>query len=122
MAVTYSNDVKEDRMQAVGALLSAGGKIKIYTTGLGSLLSTHVLQASGESFTNGVWTMALVSATVTAGNTGTAAEATITDAADAVKISGLTVGTGSEDIVLDNTSINSGQDVTINSAVITHAA
>ena len=122
MAVTYSNDVKEDRMQAVGALLSAGGKIKIYTSGLGSLLSTHVLQVSGESFTNGVWTMALVSATVTAGNTGTAAEATITDSGDTAKITGLTVGTGSEDIVLDNTSINSGQDVTINSAVITHAA
>ena len=122
MAVTYSNAAKEDRMEAIGALVSTGGKLKIYTTGLGTLLSTHVLQTTGESFTNGVWTLDFVADTVAASGTGTADDAIITTSGDVTVISGLTVGTGSEDIVLDNDSITSGQNVTLTSATITHAA
>ena len=122
MAVTYSNAAKEDRMEAIGALVSTSGKLKIYTTGLGTLLSTHVLQTTGESFTNGVWTLDFVADTVAASGTGTADDAIITTSGDVTVISGLTVGTGSEDIVLDNDSITSGQNVTLTSATITHAA
>ncbi len=54
--------------------------------------------------------------------TTTAAAARIRDSNSTDIITGLTVGTSATDIILDNTSINTGQTVTINSATITHAA
>jgi hypothetical protein len=54
--------------------------------------------------------------------TGTAAAARIRTATGGTDVvTGLTVGTSGTDIVLDNLSINVGQQVTINSATITHA-
>jgi hypothetical protein len=55
-----------------------------------------------------------------ADGTGTAAAARIRTGADGDVVTGLTVGTGSEDIVLDSTSITTGQTVTISSATISH--
>jgi len=121
MAVTYSSAAKEDRMQAVGALVSNGGKLKMYTTSQGTLLSTNVLQTTAETFTNGVWTLDFVADTVTAVGDGTAVEATITTSGDVEVITGLTVGTAATDIILDNNVIATGQDVQLTSAVITHA-
>jgi predicted TIM-barrel enzyme len=52
--------------------------------------------------------------------TGTASKAEIRNNADAVIVSGLTVGTSATNIILNSTSITSGQNVAVTSGVITH--
>jgi hypothetical protein len=58
--------------------------------------------------------------TATATGTGTAAKAKITTSADADVVTGLTVGTGSENVVIDNASITTGQTVNATTGTITH--
>ena len=125
MSVTYSTATKTARMNAVKDQIDSGtgaGKLKIGTTGMASTLATITLDDPCGSVTNGVLTLSGFPKTVSASDIGTAAAATITDSADNVIISGLTVGTSGTDIILDSTSITSGQNVTINaSPTITHA-
>ena len=125
MAVTYAADVKTSRMQAVADQIDAGaaaGKLVIGTTGMASTLATLTLADPCGTVSGSVLTLDFdpdISATAAA--TGTAAEAKIVDSDDNDVITGLTVGTGSEDIVLDSTSITSGQTVTIATGTLTHA-
>jgi len=120
MAVTYATDVKNDRLDAVTTQIGATGVLEIYTTGLGTLLaSISLANPAAPAASGGVLTFTMPQSDTSADGTGTAAEAKITDGTNDV-ITGLTVGTGSEDIVLDNTSISTGQTVTISSATITH--
>ncbi len=88
---------------------------------MGTVLATFGLSATGGSIATGAWTLAFDAGTVAAGNTGTAAAAQIKTSGATADLTGLTVGTSGTDIVLDNTSINSGQNVTLTSAVISHA-
>ena len=121
MAVTYTAAMKNVRMDAT-MLLVANGTLEIGTTGMATVLATFGLDANGGVVTGAVWDLEPFDVNpVSAGDTGVAAEAQIKDSGTTVQISGLTVGTGSEDIVLDNTSINSGQDVELTAATITHA-
>lgn len=124
MAVTYSDACKEDRLQAVIALVDAGaspGKLKIRDSS-NTILVTFTLADPSGAATSGVLTFDVdpdIAATASA--TGTAANAIITDSADTTVISGLTVGTSGTDVIIDNTSITSGQTVTLTSGTITHA-
>jgi hypothetical protein len=122
MAVTYSTTVKNARMTAVSNECGSSGKLEICTAGYASILATINLNATAGTISGGVLTLSGFPKTVSAGNTGTAAIARIRTGANADVITGLTVGTSGSDINLDNTSINSGQNVTINSAAVTHAA
>jgi hypothetical protein len=125
MAVTYSTAVKDDRMNAVDDAINTGvgtAVLEIGTAGMGTVLATINLQnpAFGSS-SSGVITLQGVPLSDTSADAGgTAAEARIKDRDGANVITGLTVGTGSEDIVLDSTSISAGQQVTINSGTLTH--
>lgn len=126
MAVTYASDVKDSRMDAVKDQVDAGagaGKLEIGTAGMAAVLVTITLNdpcSAGSS--GGVLTLSGFPKTQAATAGGTAAAARIRDSDNNDVITGLTVGTGSEDIVLDNASIANGQDVTINaSPTITHA-
>lgn len=119
MAVTYATAVKTDRITATRDYF-ANGTLEILTAA-DALLATFGLSASGGSISTDTWTLAFDASTVTASGTGTASKAQIKDSLGNAHLTGLTVGTGSEDIVLDNTSINSGQDVTLSSATIQHA-
>lgn len=120
MAVTYTTAMKTDRMTATRDNL-ANGTVEILTSG-DALLATFGLSASGGTVATDTWTLAFDATTVTASGTGTAAKAQIKTSGGTANITGLTVGTGSEDIVIDNTSISSGQDVAISgSATIQHA-
>lgn len=125
MAVTYATAVKTARMQAVADQIDAGaspGKLKIYTSGGGSLLVTFTLTDPCGTVSGTTLTFDFdPDLSATAGNTGTAAEATITDSADTVKVSGLTVGTSGTDVVLDSVSITSGQTVTLATGTLAHA-
>jgi len=126
MAVTYSTAAKTARMNAVIAQIDAGasaGTVEIGTTGMGSVLAILTLADPCGSAASGVLTFDFDPDIVdsSANATGTAAEARIKDSDGTVIISGLTVGTSGTDIVLDSTSITSGQSVTLTTGTITHA-
>lgn len=124
MAVIYNATLRTARMNAVETALDGGAgaaKIKIYTSGLGKLLVTLTCADPAGAVAGDTLTFDCTPAlTAVAGNTGTAAEATITDSDDVVIVSGLTVGTGTENIVLDSASITSGQTVNITSGSLSH--
>lgn len=126
MAVTYPTGVKNARLDAVAAKIDAGsaaGKLEIGTTAMGSVLATITLGDPCASAASGaVLTLSgFPRSDTSADATGTAAAARIRDSDNNDVITGLTVGTSGTDIVLDSVSITAGQQVTINSATITHA-
>lgn len=126
MAVTYNNDVKDDRLQVVVDAIDAGagaGTLEIGTSGMGSVLAILTLADPCGTVASQVLTFDFdpdISDT-SANATGTAAAARIKDSNGTVIVSGLTVGTSGTDIVLDSVSITSGQTVTLTSGVINHA-
>jgi hypothetical protein len=119
MAVTYNAAVKTARITATRDYF-ANGTLEIQTSG-DAVLATFGLSAGGGSIAGDAWTLAFDASPVTASGTGTAAKAVIKTSGGSAHLTGLTVGTSGADIVLDNTSINSGQSVSLSSAVITHA-
>lgn len=123
MAVTYTNAVKIDRMDAVIAAIGSAGKLEIGTTGMATTLAVFTLSspAAPGAAGAGVITFTMPKSDTNADDTGTAAAARIVTSADLDIITGLTVGVTAEDIVLDSASITAGQTVTISSATITHA-
>ena len=125
MGVTYTTAVKNARMTAVRDQIDAGaaaGKLEIGTTGMATVLATITLNDPSGTVASAVLTFSGFSKSTTAAATGTAAAARIRDSNNVDIVTGLTVGTSGSDINLDNTSINTGQTVTITSATITHAA
>jgi len=126
MAVNYSTAVKTDRMQAVVDAIDGGagaGTLEICTAAYASVLAIITLNDPCGTVSNGVITFSGTPLSDASANaTGTAALARFKDSNGTVCVDDLTVGTGSEDVVLDNTSINTGQTVTISSASLTHAA
>lgn len=125
MGVIYAAALRTARMEEVVAAIDAGagaGKLKIGTAGMGTVLATLTLADPCGVVSGDVLTFDFdpdISDT-SADNTGTAAAATITDSADNVIVSGLTVGTSGTNIVLDSVSITAGQTVTITSGTLTH--
>ena len=99
------------------------GTLVIGTTGMALTLATFTLPADafGASAT-GVITLLGVPDTVSAANTGAAAEATLNSSGSTYTVTGLTVATSSADVIIDNTSIVSGQNVTLNSCTWTESA
>lgn len=120
MAVNYTTAVKTARITATRDEL-ANGTLEIGTSGMSTVLATFGLSASGGTISTDTWTLVFDASTVSASATGTAAAARIKDSGGTAEITGLTVGTSGTDIVLDNTSITSGQDVSLTSATIQHA-
>lgn len=120
MAVTYATAVKTARITATRDHF-ANGTLEIGTAGMATVLATFGLSASGGTISTDTWTLVFDASTVSAGGTGTAAEARIKTSGAASDLTGLTVGTSGTDIVLDSTSITSGQNVTLSSATIQHA-
>jgi hypothetical protein len=120
MAVVYDNTMKAARMTATRDTV-ADGTLEIGTAAMGTVLVTFGLSAGGGTISNDVWTLTFDAGTVAAGATGTAAAARIKNSGGTARITSLTVGTSGSDINLNNTSINSGQNVTLTSATITHA-
>jgi hypothetical protein len=124
MAVTYATTLKSTRMTDVITALDAGAGnaiLKIGTAAMASLLVSITLAKPSATVSSGVLTFSGLPKSGTAGNTGTAAAAQLTDSTGAVIIDGLTVGTSGTNIIIDNTSINSGQTVNFNAtSTITH--
>ena len=123
MSVTYTAAVKQARMTAVVTAIGSGpGVLEIGTTGMATILATITLNSTAGTASGGALTLSGFPKNATAAATGTAAAARIRTATGGTDIvTGLTVGTTGSDINLDNVGINSGQTVTISSAVINHA-
>lgn len=120
MAVTYNTATKTARMTATRDYY-ADGTLEIMTSA-NAVLATFGLSGTGGTVSTDTWTLAFDAGTVTAGATGTAAKAQIKTSGGTAGLTGLTVGTSGSDINLSTTSINSGQNVTLSSATIQHAA
>lgn len=119
MAVTYAAAVKTARITATRDHF-ADGTLEIQNAS-NTVLATFGLSSTGGTISGGVWTLVFDNSTVTAGATGTASKAQVKTSGGTANLTGLTVGTSSADIVLSSVSINSGQNVTLSSATITHA-
>lgn len=125
MAVTYSNTVKDNRMTQVLNAIDGGagaGYIEICSAAYASVLATITLSDPCGSVASQALTLTMPKSDTNADATGTAAIARIKDSAGNIIVSGLTVGAGSGDINLSSVAITAGDTVTLNSAVITHAA
>jgi hypothetical protein len=122
MAVTYTTAVKNARLDAVAAQIGSAGKLEIGTSAMATTLATFTLNSpAAAAAASGVLTFSGFPKTVAASATGTAAAARIRKSDNTDCITGLTVGTSAADIILDSTSITSGQNVTLNSATVNHA-
>jgi hypothetical protein len=125
MAVTYSNTVKDNRMTQVLNAIDGGvaaGYIEICSAAYASVLATITLSDPCGSVASQALTLTMPKSDTNADASGTAAVARIKDSAGNIIVSGLTVGAGSGDINLSSVAITIGDTVTLNSAVITHAA
>ena len=121
MAVTYDTAVKTSRMSSTMTYFS-NGTIEIQTAA-SAVLVTFGLGAPAGSVSGNVWTLTPLDAgTVAATSAGTANKAVIKNSGGLAHITGLTVGTSAADVILDNLNIANGQNVTLSSATITHAA
>ena len=119
MAVTYATTVKTARITATRDHF-ANGTLEILTAA-NAVLVTFGLSASGGTIASDTWTLVLDASTVQATGAGNATKAQIKTAGGTANLTGLTVGTAGADIILNNTSIAIGQDVTLSSATIKHA-
>lgn len=121
MAVIYTTAVKNARLSAVVSQIGSGGKLEIGTAGMSTILATITLDSTAGTAASGVLTFSSFPKQDAADATGTAAAARIRTSSNTDIVTGLTVGTSGTDIILDNTSIATGQVVIIQSATITHA-
>ncbi len=125
MSADYSTLLKNARLDLVDDFINVSppGELHIAPAGgFGTILATIVLaNPAAPAAAAGVLTLTMPQSDSSADNTGTATQARIQDGAALDVVTGLTVGVGSEDIVLDSVSITQLQTVTINSATITHA-
>lgn len=128
MSVNYATAVKTARVTATRDYF-ANGTLEIQAAG-GAVLAAFGLSATGGTISGDTWTLVLDAATVvaTGGAPTDATQAVIKNEAGVVGISGLTVGVATgvpetePDVTLDNVSINTGQNVTLSSLTIQHAA
>lgn len=121
MAVNYTTAVKNARLDAVVSQIGSGGKLEIGTAGMATVLATFTLESTAGTSSGGVLTFSGFPKQDAADASGTAAAARIRKSDDTDIVTGLTVGTSSSDIILDNTNIAETQVVIIQSAAITHA-
>ena len=123
MAVVYTNAVKTDRMTATRDHF-ADGTLEILAAN-DTVLAIFGLNAAGGTVATDTWTLVFDNATVSgeagAGAGTVATKAQMKIAGGTVAMTGLTVGTSGADINLNNTSIASGQNVTLSSATVQHS-
>lgn len=122
MAVTLSTASRDAACNAVVDKCDQGsgaGKLKIRTSGAALLVTIPLSDPAFGASSAGVATAAGLPLSAAASGTGTADNAEVTDSDDTVLWSGTLAAMG---LTLDNTSINSGQTVTISSWTHTQPA
>jgi hypothetical protein len=119
MSVTYATSLKTTRMTAVVTAVGAAGRLIIGTSGMAATLATLPLANPMGTVSGAVLTVTTTGVSASATGTGTAAAAKITDGTNDL-ITGLTVGVSASDIIISNTSVNTGQTVSLTSGSLTH--
>lgn len=119
MTISYNAAVKTARITATRDYF-ANGTLEILTAG-DVLLATFGLSAGGGTIAGSTWTLTWDATTVAAVASGTATKAQIKNSGGSAHLTGLTVGTSGTDIIIDNTNIASGQNVTVGTSTIAHA-
>jgi hypothetical protein len=123
MSVIYDDALKTTRMQATRDAFDAGAgpaTLEIGTAGMAAVLCIVTLADPASSVAGPVLTLLGVPKSGTATGAGTAAEARIKDSTGLVRVSGLTVGTGAQNVVVSNTTIAVNDIVQVDSGTITH--
>lgn len=116
MAVNYTTALRSARM-IVTRDACASGTLHLLDAS-DNVLSAHLLTETGGSVAEGVWTLEFTDPTVGAVASGTATGARIRDAGGNDVVTGLTVGLADADVVMQATSINAGQDITMTAATL----
>lgn len=135
MSIAYLTAAKNNRLAVAllaGAVTPASGQsvdanssfgtLAIGTSALSGatgLLALIILQKPSFSISGGVATLLGVPLSAVATGTGTAAKAELRDSGSNVIAGGMTVGTSATDVILNSTSISTGQTVTVTSGTIT---
>ena len=120
MPVNYNAAVKTARVTATRDYF-ANGTMEIQDA-QGEALVIFELGETAGAISGDAWSLNFDAETIEAIRSGTAAKAVIKNSQGNAHITGLTVGESDADVTIDNTDINSGQSVTMSSAVIQHAA
>lgn len=124
MSVVYTNAVKVARMAAVVTQAGTTAVLELGTASMAAILVSYTLSnpIAGAATGAGVLTLSGFPRTSAASAGGTLAASRLRTATSGTDIiTGLTVATSAADVIVDNTSVANGQNVTCNSAVITHA-
>ena len=114
MSITHGTAARAVLAQAILDAVNGGasfGKLKILTSAE-ALLCTITLQDPAFSRTGAVLTLLGVTLSGAASGTGAAAKFIITDSDDNT-IYGGSAGTSASDLIINNTSINTGQTVEV---------
>lgn len=119
MAVTYNAAVKTARITATRDYF-ANGTLELLAGA--TVVATFGLDTDGGDIASDTWTLVFDASTVAASAAGTLDGAQIKTAGGLAHLTGLTVGTTGTDVIVDNTNVASGQNVTISAATIQHAA
>lgn len=124
MPINYSTALKNARLDAVTAAAGTTAVLEICSASYASVLATFSLSNPiAPAASGGVLTLTFPKTDSSADATGTAAVARIRTSSGGTTIAdGMTVGTTGTNVILASTSITSGQSITLDSAVITHAA
>lgn len=134
MSLTYNSTLKTARMQLVADLISSktaasstgsalAGTLEIGTNSggvFGTVLATITLNATAGTVSGNDFNISGTPLSATASNNGTAAWARIKNNGGTVVVDTLSVGTSGTDIIINSTSITTGQTVTMSSGQITH--
>lgn len=127
MSVNYSMSVRNTRLAAVIAALDAGpsfGVLVIGTSllaGAAGVLATIPFQKPSFVVSGGVMSVAGTPLAAIATGSGQAALAELRDSNGQVVASGLTVGLAGADFIVDYTTVNAGEYITLVSGSIQHS-
>lgn len=127
MALTLSTAARNAACDAVvdlidGGTTDAGGDLVIMDSASNELVVFQLQNPAFGNAASGTASLQGVPISATASASGTASQAKLRDRNNTDVITGLTVGTSNADVIIDNTSINSGQTVNLNSGSITMPA
>lgn len=123
MSTIYRASLRTSRLNSVVTDIdnnAAAAKLEIGTASMAAVLVTLTLNDPSFVVSGDVATMQGLPKSANATGTGTAAAARIRDGGNTDIVTGLTVGTSATDIILNSTSITTGQQVSITAGTITH--
>lgn len=121
MALTINTALRNALADAVGDNMDSGTLV-IKDSGATTLATFSLDAGAFADASSGTASASGLPKSVSASATGTADNAELLSSGSTYTITGLTVGTGSEDVVLDTTSITSGQDVNLTQLDVTMPA